>query len=75
VFNPHTGHTHILSQISWQIVSSCATGPRSEAFLLDLIAAEFVGTEQDTPAESLDEHLDHLMQLGMLTPVENHAAG
>jgi PqqD family protein of HPr-rel-A system len=66
VFNPLTGHTHILNQLSWQLLSACADIPRSNAHLFELMAAESEGLDNQQLDDSLQEHLGQLLQLDLL---------
>ena len=62
VYNPHTGHTHILNQFSWSMLSACVESPRSVDQLLTL--AQTYSDEVDR--EQLAVHVDHLLQLELL---------
>jgi len=73
LFNPNTGHTHVLNHFSWDILSKCAEQPCSESALLDLVSAGNSTEDLESLVESLDIHLDHLAQLGFLETVEIHA--
>ena len=69
VFHPLTGHTHILNQASWTILSACATRARSRESLLRILEE----LEDDHPQAQLDEslqaHLEHLCQFELLEPL------
>jgi len=69
VFNPLTGHTHILNQLSWQLLSACADTPRSHEYLFKLMLVESEGLDRQQPEESLEGHLGQLEQLGLLRTV------
>lgn len=65
VFNPRTGHTHILNHLSWLLLAACADRPRSSDYLYALMNAETEGANPQTQA-SLERHLEQLQQLDLL---------
>ena len=69
VFNPLTGHTHILNQLSWQLLSACADTPRSDAYLYKLMGAESEDLDKRQREDSLQGHLSQLQQLDLLQAV------
>jgi len=73
VFNPRTGHTHILNEQSWQLLSACADSPHSETQLFDLVAAESGSSPEETHT-SVRMHIDHLQQLDLIQAVLEHAS-
>lgn len=73
MFNPSTGHTHVLNQLSWDILSKCAERPCSESYLVELIRVGASAEDRESLLESLDIHVDHLAQLGFLELDKNHA--
>ena len=66
LFNPHTGHTHILNQLSADILQWCAVAPHTEKELIQALtqAAEVVDAE--ATAKEAGDHLWQLQQLGLL---------
>lgn len=68
IFNPLTGHTHILNQLGWQLLVACAESPRTEAYLFKLMAASSDDPDQQQLEESLLGHLGQLQQLDLLQP-------
>jgi PqqD family protein of HPr-rel-A system len=66
IFNPLTGHTHILNQLSWQLLLACAEVPRSDAHLFQLMATESDGMDKQQLEDSVQGHLGQLQQLDLL---------
>ena len=66
VFHPLTGHTHILNQASWSILSACATRPQSRESLLHILEELNDDQSQMQLDESLEEHVAHLCQFELL---------
>jgi len=72
LFNPHTGHTHILNDLAWRLLSACAEEPQSEQALLELLVSDLGEQNREELADALDDHLDHLMQLGLVEARMDH---
>ncbi len=72
LFNPHTGHTHILNDLAWRLLSACAEGLQSEAVLIELMANELGEENREELSDLLDGHLDQLMQLGLVEARTDH---
>jgi PqqD family protein of HPr-rel-A system len=69
IFNPLTGHTHILNQLSWQLLLACAEMPREKDYLLKLIAVESNEQDHQLLVDSLRGHLGQLQQLDLLQAI------
>ena len=66
IFNPLTGQTHILNKASWRLLSACADAPRSNRYLLELVAEEPDDLNKQQLENSLQGHLGQLQQLELL---------
>ena len=66
LFNPRTGHTHVLNQLSGEILAICAREPISS----DDLAARLTELAGETvDPQMLPGHLSQLEQLGLVTVV------
>ncbi len=66
LFNPHTGNTHILNDLGWQVLSACAKAPQSEQALLELLDNDLDEQSSEELDDALDNHLDQLFRLGLV---------
>ena len=66
LFNPHTGHTHILNSLALELLERCAETPLSGAALVQAAssAAQFEADEQFS--SQVMQHIVQLEQLGLL---------
>ena len=62
VYNPLTGHTHILNQLSWQLLQACAETQRSNDYLLSLVNPE----HDQLVRQEVEDHLWQLQQLELI---------
>ncbi len=74
LFNPHTGDTHILNDIAWQLLCACADESRSESALQDLLAVHIGAENGGELSEAVNDHMDQLMQLGLIEQCAEHDA-
>lgn len=71
VFNPLSGHTHILDSVAGALLQALASGPLSETDL-QRVLAEKLGFEEDEPLEvPLGQLLNHLDNQGLIAPVSH----
>ena len=65
LFNPRTGNTHILNQLSNKILSACANSPLAMQDLLMRLTTE-TPEFQSVGTGDLENHLSQLAQLGLI---------
>lgn len=63
LYNPHTGETHILNDLSWQVLRYCSSEPCTEMELLRRLGG--AGEQGDLPP-ALNHLLNHLYRLGLV---------
>ncbi len=66
LFNPHTGNTHILNDLGWQVLSACAEAPQPEQVLRELLVNDLGDQSGEDLDAALDAHLDQLFRLGLI---------
>ncbi len=66
LYNPLTTQTHILNELGWRVLYSCADGPVSQERLLSKLAGTADDPERDKFTDTLSAHLDQLSRLGLL---------
>ena len=66
VFNPLTGHTHVLNASAWEVLRCCSADGLSEDELLQYLTQGLDSDSGIALAESLPGYLDQLRQLGLL---------
>jgi PqqD family protein of HPr-rel-A system len=66
IFNPLTGHTHILNDIAWKLLSACADADRSSHYLLQFIDSESGELDGSELQDRLQGHLEQLQQLELI---------
>jgi PqqD family protein of HPr-rel-A system len=72
LFNPHTGDTHILNDIAWRLLTACASRRQSETALLEALAVDLGGGDQEELSELLNDHIEQLLQLGLVEQYTDH---
>jgi PqqD family protein of HPr-rel-A system len=72
LFNPHTGDTHILNDFAWRLLTACASARQTEAALLDMLTVDLGGGDREQLAEMLNNHIQQLMQLGLVEQYTDH---
>jgi PqqD family protein of HPr-rel-A system len=73
VFNPATGHTHVLNASAWEVLQCCALAARTEADLLERLGQGLDHASRSILAESLPGYLDQLRQLSLLQAMTSRA--
>lgn len=69
VFNPLSGHTHLLDSTAGALLQALASGPLSETDLQRVLAAK-LGFEEEEPLEvPLGQLLIQLDEQGLIAPV------
>lgn len=71
VFNPLTGHTHILNQLAWELLTDCGEKPRTLECLLGSMGESSGDMTSEECEISLRDHLEQLLQLDLIR-VNNH---
>jgi PqqD family protein of HPr-rel-A system len=66
IFNSLTGHTHILNDIAWKLLTACADKARSSEYLLDLMDPESGEIDRSELQDRLLGHLEQLQQLDLI---------
>jgi PqqD family protein of HPr-rel-A system len=74
LFNPHTGDTHILNDIAWRLLVACSSARQSQGALLEQLAVDLGGADREELADLLSDHIDQLIQLGLVEQYKDHDA-
>lgn len=69
VYNPLSGHTHILDLVAAEVLTAITQQPQSDAMLRECIAALLDVPNDAALATRIDEILDHLDDIGLAEPV------
>jgi len=68
VYNPMSGHTHILDLVAGEVLMAVVAQPQSDALLRDRVATLLQMANDETLAARVDQVLDHLDDIGLIEP-------